>query len=342
MRRSELRRVAAEDAGDAGQPERLDIGADQRACLGAVVDEQREGRAARDRLQPERAGAGKQVEHARARDRIAIGMDQDIEQRLAQAVGGRPDRLRFRAASVRPRSRPPTMRISGLSPIAAPLAGAGARRSPCGAGLIALFERCARARRGVGRWHLLLRRWRRLRSHPASLRSAGAIPLRRSAALAREGRPASFGSGCDRSPARRNPRPPRWRSARRAARADAASAPRRLRRRQLAELERPERHADQPRDLQPEMAQHVAHLAVLALADRERDPHVEALLAVERRLDRPVVDAVDGDAVAQRIELQPASPAMRAHAVAPQPRRSPAARARAQARRRWSAAAAPR
>ena len=41
-------------------------------------------------------------------------MRQDVEQRLAQPVGGRPDRLRFRrrAACAR-RSRPPTMRISG-------------------------------------------------------------------------------------------------------------------------------------------------------------------------------------------------------------------------------------
>ena len=67
------------------------------------------------------------------------------------------------------------------------------------------------------------------------------------------------------------------------------------------------------------MAQHVAHLAVLALADREGDPHVRGLLAVERRLDRPVVDAVDRDAVAQRVELRLRHLAVRAHAIAPQP-----------------------
>ena len=96
MRGAELGRVAAEDAGDAAEPERRDVLADERARLGAVVDEQREGGAARERLEPERAGAGEQVEHARAGDRIAIGMDEDVEQRLAQPVGGRPDRLRFR------------------------------------------------------------------------------------------------------------------------------------------------------------------------------------------------------------------------------------------------------
>src|SRR5258705_13729962 len=42
----------------------------------------------------------------------------------------------------------------------------------------------------------------------------------------------------------------------------------------IAELKGPERHANEPRDLQPKMAQYVAHLAVLTLADRKRDPHV--------------------------------------------------------------------
>ena len=70
----------------------------------------------------------------------------------------------------------------------------------------------------------------------------------------------------------------------------------------LAELERAERHADQPGDGETEMAEHIAHLAVLALADREREPDVGALRAIERRLDRPVADAVDGDRRAQRIE----------------------------------------
>src|SRR5262249_51189111 len=66
------------------------------ARLGAVVDEQRKIGAARKRLEPERAGAGEEIEHARAAHRIAIGMDEDIEQRLAQPVSGGPDRLRLR------------------------------------------------------------------------------------------------------------------------------------------------------------------------------------------------------------------------------------------------------
>src|ERR1044072_3921601 len=60
----------------------------------------------------------------------------------------------------------------------------------------------------------------------------------------------------------------------------------------LAQLEGTERHANEPPDLQPEMAQHVAPLAVLAFADRKRDPHVGGLLTVEHRVDRSVIDAV--------------------------------------------------
>jgi hypothetical protein len=45
MRRSKLRGVAPEDAGDAGEPERLCVLAQQRARFGAIIDEQRIGRA---------------------------------------------------------------------------------------------------------------------------------------------------------------------------------------------------------------------------------------------------------------------------------------------------------
>ena len=63
--------------------------------------------------------------------------------------------------------------------------------------------------------------------------------------------------------------------------------------RQLAELERAERHADQAVHRQAEMAEHVLDLAVLALAHGEDEPHIGALLALELCVDRPVVDAVD-------------------------------------------------
>src|SRR5262249_58222102 len=88
---------------------------------------------------------------------------------------------------------------------------------------------------------------------------------------------------------------------------------------QFAELKRPERNADQAVDLEPERAEHVADLAVLALAHREAEPHVRALLTLEARLDRAVADAVDRDAGAERIERGLAHPAVRAHPVAAPP-----------------------
>src|SRR5581483_12073021 len=89
---------------------------------------------------------------------------------------------------------------------------------------------------------------------------------------------------------------------------------------EVAELKRTERHANEPRDLQPEMAQHIAHLTVLALTNRKRDPHIGALIAIERGLDRSVVDAVDRHAVAQLIELVLRDLAVRTYPIAPQPR----------------------
>jgi len=79
MRRPELRGVAPENPGDAAKPERLDIVAQQRARLDTFVNEQRIGRAARDRLDAERAGAGKKIEDARAGDGVAVRMGEDVE-----------------------------------------------------------------------------------------------------------------------------------------------------------------------------------------------------------------------------------------------------------------------
>ena len=87
----------------------------------------------------------------------------------------------------------------------------------------------------------------------------------------------------------------------------------------IAEVERPERDADQPVHLQAERFKHLAHLAVLALADAEGQPDIGALFAVERRFDRPVTDAIDGDAAAQPVQRLLPHAAERAHAVAAQP-----------------------
>ena len=65
---------------------------------------------------------------------------------------------------------------------------------------------------------------------------------------------------------------------------------------QLAELEGTIGDPDQPVDRQPHALHHIADFAVLALAQRDGQPRVGPLLAVEHRFDRPVLDAVDGDA----------------------------------------------
>ena len=99
-------------------PKRLHVFADQAARLGAVVDEEREGRAARQRLEAHGARAGEQVEDARARDRVVVGVREDVEDRLAQAVGGRADGVRPRSGERRPRKRPPTILTAIRSTIA--------------------------------------------------------------------------------------------------------------------------------------------------------------------------------------------------------------------------------
>src|SRR5471030_2228220 len=96
---------------------------------------------------------------------------------------------------------------------------------------------------------------------------------------------------------------------------------------EIAQLERPERHADEPVHLEVERLQDLAHLAVLAFADADGEPDIGALFAVERRLDRPVMHARDGDAGAQPVKRRLHDAAERAHAAAPWA-----------ARRRWSAA----
>ena len=93
---AEVGRVAAQDAGDAVQAERLHVLADEAAALDACLDEHRRRRAARDRLDAERAGAGEEVEHARALARQVVAVDEDVEERLAQPVARRTDVVRAR------------------------------------------------------------------------------------------------------------------------------------------------------------------------------------------------------------------------------------------------------
>src|SRR5216684_4103289 len=67
------------------------------------------------------------------------------------------------------------------------------------------------------------------------------------------------------------------------------------------------------------MREHIAHLAVLALADREYQPDIGALVALQRRVDRAVFDAVNLDAIFQLVELRLRHLAMGADAVTPEP-----------------------
>ena len=53
------------------------------------------------------------------------------------------------------------------------------------------------------------------------------------------------------------------------------------------------------------MVEDLAHLAVLALAQAEREPDVGALRLVERGLDGAIAHAVDGDAVLELVERLP-------------------------------------
>jgi hypothetical protein len=86
-----------------------------------------------------------------------------------------------------------------------------------------------------------------------------------------------------------------------------------------AEPERPEFGPDQAIHLKSKVGEHVANLAVLALADCEGEPDIGALLALERRLDRPVMDAIDRDAGAQPVQIGLGGPAVGAHPIAPDP-----------------------
>src|SRR5665213_587429 len=63
--------------------------------------------------------------------------------------------------------------------------------------------------------------------------------------------------------------------------------------RQIAQHEGPEGDADQPVHAQPERLHDFAHFSVFALADGKHQPRIGALHALERRLDRPVVNAFD-------------------------------------------------
>src|SRR5205085_8592926 len=194
-------------------------------------------------------------------------MHEDIEQGLAQAVRGRPDRLRLRRRQRAPAQAAADDAHLALSPL----------RPPAALGR-ALVERGPRAFAATRALKFVLFTHRLLALFASALGLLGGSARRRR-----------------RSRNRRLPRMHDWRGEIRACEAcellaelfaqDARRHLADLAFGDLAQLKWPERDADQPRHMQSEMAQHVAHLAILALADRECDPHVRGLLAVERRLD---------------------------------------------------------
>src|SRR5215831_17732088 len=105
--RPQLRGIAAEQLGDAGQPEGLDVAAQERARLRLVFDEQAERGAARQRLEPERARPREQVEHLGTLEfEVGNAMGKDVEDRLPHAVRGGPRAL-VRRRRERPAAQPP-------------------------------------------------------------------------------------------------------------------------------------------------------------------------------------------------------------------------------------------
>src|SRR5262249_18006113 len=97
---------------------------------------------------------------------------------------------------------------------------------------------------------------------------------------------------------------------------------------ELAEIDRPEGDADQPHHRQVEMRQHPPDLAVLAFGQRDVDPGVAALLAVEPRPAGALADAPAGPAAGERPRRAPARDSAGSS-------RWPAARAGAPGRHRW-------
>ena len=105
-------RAVATEAGDdvgPGEAEGAGVGGDQRGGTPVLLDERDDPGPARPGLEPDRPGAGVQVEEAEARQRAAPRLD-GREQRLAHAVAGRAG---VRAAR---RRDPPTARRSPDDP----------------------------------------------------------------------------------------------------------------------------------------------------------------------------------------------------------------------------------
>ena len=72
---------------------------------------------------------------------------------------------------------------------------------------------------------------------------------------------------------------------------------------QVSERVWTERDAYQPAHLPVHVPEHAAQLAVLAFGERRLDPRVGAQPIQHHESNRPVLDAIDRDAVCQRLDL---------------------------------------
>ena len=153
------------------------------ARLGVLLHEQAVGGAARQRLQPERAGAGEQVEHAHAVEReIGDAVRQDVEHRLAHAVGGGARAVVRRRGERRGRG-------TGRRRSSCPALGLGRRLGACAeAALPRSSSRDAQlGRRPARRAARAARAPSPARPRPASGRAAGTARTRCGSAGSRRG-----------------------------------------------------------------------------------------------------------------------------------------------------------
>jgi hypothetical protein len=87
----------------------------------------------------------------------------------------------------------------------------------------------------------------------------------------------------------------------------------------IAKLERSEGKPDQPVDVKTDMFEHAFDFAVLAFAQRDREPAIRALHAIERCLDSRVLHAIERQALAELIENGLIGCAIGADPVTPDP-----------------------
>ena len=116
------------------------------------------------------------------------------------------------------------------------------------------------------------------------------------------------------------PGPPPRRRCRRADPRAPCTGPLQPRPRPAAELKGAKAQSDQAVDRPAEVLQHAADFPVLAFAQGDRARRC-CPAPIEPRLDRPVLEAIDHDAVLQPFELALIDPAMHPHAITPQPAR---------------------